>query len=386
MIKILYISSTDPNYFNGGAIGTEKYIETFDKLIQEKKIDLITINCTEKFEKSTNRSIKIKRTKIKAILSRILGYSDQMELSKRKVLKVLNENQIDKVVIQSSRLGNIANIIKKRYPKIKIIQNFDNFEYKFSEMYTQKMLKLVREIELFNIKKNEKKSLIAADKIIFLTNKDKEEVFNFYNINKPFEIIPIMYKDRENKKIITKTKEQLIFTGSLDMEANIEAAIFLIKNIDKLFNKNKKLSLVIAGRNPDTRIFKTLDVVQNKERINILSNPTKKEMRDKLSESLIYISPVFQGSGMKTKFIEAISYGLPIVASMHTMIGYDWFDVKNQKFIKIFGDYSNQEMLKQVNDLLEEKKYIEKEQILGFYKENFSKNKVIEKIQKVLVE
>lgn len=385
MIKVLYVSSTDPNYFNGGAIGTEKYIETFNKLIQEKKIDLITINCTEKFEKSTNRSIKIKKTKVKSILSRILGYSDQMELSKRKILKVLNENKIDKVVIQSSRLGNIANIIKKMYPKIEIIQNFDNFEYKFSEMYTQKMLKLVRKIELFNIQKNEKRSLIAADKTIFLTIKDKEEVFNFYNINKTFEIIPIMYKDRENKKITTKNKEQLIFTGSLDMEANIEASIFLIKNIDKLFNENKKLSLVIAGRNPDIRIFKALDMIQNKERVSILSNLTKKEMDDKLSESLIYISPVFQGSGMKTKFIEAISYGLPIIASVHTMIGYDWFNINNQKFIKIFDDYSNEEMLNQINKLLEEKSFIDNRKIIQFYKENFLKDKIIEKIQKVLI-
>lgn len=383
MKNILYISSCDPEYSNGGAIGTRKIIETLNKMQEENKIKWYGVVNKEKENKNAGKYYKeIMRNKKKAYLSRVFGYAEQMELNIKLVLKIIKEKNINLVILQNSRLGNISEVIKNKFPEIKIIQNFDNFEYEFSKMFTKNMNLIIKKTEPLLVKKSEKKTLKNMDLGIFLTEKDKKNVENFYGIYKKSEIIPFIYENTfSNKKV--KKEKQVIFTGSLDMRANIEASLFLIKNYKKFFEK-EKIKLVLAGRNPSTELYNLIRELKLKN-IEIIANPSKEKMEVLLRESLFYISPVFDGSGMKTKFVEAIFYGLPILASEHTMIGYSK-KFEKENFIKIFKDEKDIENIcKKISELyfISQEKNIN-EKIREFYKLNFSKDGIIKKIEELI--
>lgn len=388
MKKILYISSNDPEYFNGGAIGTKKIIEALKELENEGKIEWYAVVSKEKQNNNSKKYyLEIQRNKIKAYLSRMLGYAEQMELNIKSIINTIKQKEIEIVILQNSRLGNISEKIKKCFPKVKIIQNFDNFEYEFSKMFTKNMNIVVKIIEVYNVKKSEKKAVESMDLGIFLTEKDRKGVENFYNKKiQNYEIVPIIYDNIFNRKKIIEKKNQAIFTGSLDMEANIEAGLFLIENYRQIFEK-AELKLILAGRNPSKKLNDKIKELKLELQIEIIANPTKEKMENSLRESLIYISPIFEGSGMKTKLLEALFYGVPIIASEHTVIGYNNLD---KQYIKIFKDKNINEIKEFINEFLEKFKKVEvytEEKIREYYFENFSiknstkeLNKIIEKI------
>ncbi len=384
--NILYISASDPEYYNGGAIGTKKITKTLKGLEKNNGYQVYMVLSSENYKSNTENTLNFQRKKWKAIICRILGFGDQLELYIKDTLKLIKEKNIETVIIQSSRLGNFTKKIKMKFPNINIIQNFDNFEYKFAELFTKDMNKVIQIIEKKNVKKSERNSIDFSDTMLFLTNQDKKNVYNFYNVkNKKSLVVPLTYECiLDIKSLDIKKSNQIIFTGSLDMFSNINAAYFLIENFHKIKEKINVDTLIIAGRNPRKDLLEV-----NKEEVKIIANPTKKEMEELLVSSKLYVSPVFEGSGMKTKFLEAIAHGLPIVASEHTMIGYDTFDNSNLDFINIFRDFDSEDFLEKVIETYKKYENFEIEklyEIRNFFLEEFSEEKVTEKIKKLIME
>jgi len=114
-----------------------------------------------------------------------------------------------------------------------------------------------------------------------------------------------------------KNCRKVVFTGSLDYYPNIEAAMFLDQN-SNIIRKylGASTEIILAGKNPDSK-------VQNLRNVRIIGNPSNSELKELMLSSDLFISPVFQGSGMKVKVMDALAYGLPIVASEHSLIGYE---------------------------------------------------------------
>ncbi len=386
MKNLLYISSCDPDYSNGGAIGTKKITKTLDTLANEGYSKTYMLLSSETRKSNTEFVYNFQRKKWKALLCRLFGYGDQLEFHIKDAIKLIEKENIEIVIIQSSRLGNFTKKIRQRFPKIKIIQNFDNFEYKFATLFTKEMNVLIQTIEKINVKKAEINAINYSEKMIFLTNKDKQDVFDFYKVsNKDYEIIPLIYSDPiKNKKMQINKKNQIIFTGTLDMLPNINSAKFLIDNFDKIKETTGIKTLIIAGRNP------RIDLLEVKrEDIKIIANPSKEEMEKLLLESKIYVSPVFEGSGMKTKFLEAIAYGLPILASEHTMIGYDTFDRSTINFVEVFNDFDIEDFIKKLQEIYgsyKEYNIEDYEEIRNFFVNEFSEGKVVEKIKNIIME
>ncbi|HCD6037870.1 TPA: glycosyl transferase family 1, partial [Escherichia coli] len=62
-------------------------------------------------------------------------------------------------------------------------------------------------------------------------------------------------------------------------------------------------------------------------------NLSNSEMSYLLSACDVFYSPIVLGSGMKTKIAEALSYGLYIYATEHSLIGYDEI-INNKECVK----------------------------------------------------
>jgi glycosyltransferase involved in cell wall biosynthesis len=402
--KILYISSQNPYENYGGAIGARRIYFPLVSLQEKNQIELRSIIlCSENFktDKFTNDSTDfIKKRNYDKCLAKIKRVADYLELHKSEILDIFLKFKPNIVILQCSRLGNIAEYLKIKSNKIKqnfcIINNFDNFELEFAKAAVKYTLpKFLWKYKFKIVKKSEYKSIKHANSLLFLTKTDEERVHEFYKVNgKKSYVMPLYYEDPlssdEYKKIEHSIKDKnalkMVFTGSLDYSPNIEAGLFLIRNFQQMRKvMHSDFEIIIAGRNPHSLLIQ-----ESKEEssVKIVANPSNNEMNKILLGADLFISPVFEGSGMKTKIVEALAHGLPIIASYHSLIGYEFLDSYINDIIFDFKDKDEAEFLSKLETWEKNYKKIGKENFFykarSAYKKHFSFNQIEAKIFSII--
>jgi glycosyltransferase involved in cell wall biosynthesis len=105
------------------------------------------------------------------------------------------------------------------------------------------------------------------------------------------------------------TSPLLLFTGDMGTESNIDAAIFLATEVFPAIRRDfPKAELRLVGRNPDPR-------VRGLTGPGILVTGAVPDMQMHLRAATIYVAPHFTGSGTRTKLLEAMAAGLPIITT-----------------------------------------------------------------------
>lgn len=256
------------------------------------------------------------------------------------IIEKIKINHYDFCFISSSLAGNLVYHIKKCIPEIKVIVFFHNLEYKY--FIQVKYLKIIsykflfRSLLAFVAKNSEKLSIEYADKIISLNDRDAKEIEKFYK-RKVDLIFPTTFEDmyvNKYKKIKSASKI-LLFVGS-DFWANFYGINWFIENVlDNLDN----VILYIVGKGTEAWREK----FKNVNNLNIIGSV------DDLGEYYvladIVISPIFGGSGMKTKTAEALMYGKYICGTKEAFEGYDL------DFSKIGGlCYNKEDFIEKINN------------------------------------
>lgn len=393
-IKVLYISSQNPYGDNGGSIGVRRIYLPLMDLNEKNKIELKSIfMCPKKLiPKDIPSNVEIiEIKKYQKYLTKLKGLADYLELYKSKIYDIFCKFKPQVVLIDSSKLGNIVEYMKLK-PSAKhafFIISFGNFELEFAkEVVKYTLPRFLWKFKFKMVEKSESKSVKFSDLCLFLTEKDKESVLKYYNAKKESHILPFYYEDPLTEKISYKSDEKLkiIFTGSLNFSPNIEAALFLIKNAEKIQDIMKtKIQITIAGRNPNQILIES---VKNNDLVNIIPNPTKEEMDNILFNSDLFISPVFRGSGIKTKIVEALAHGLPIISSQHSFIGYEFLSGYIDKIIFKFEDENLPDFLSKIELWKDKYKNLKKEDIFNMvrdvYKNFFSFDNLEKEIYSIL--
>jgi glycosyltransferase involved in cell wall biosynthesis len=101
----------------------------------------------------------------------------------------------------------------------------------------------------------------------------------------------------------------ILFTGNMSYPPNIDAVLFLAKEIMPLvWNKIPKCKLTISGVDPD-RSIKNLE--------NELIEVTGKvdDIRTAYSTATLFVAPMRIGTGMQNKILEALSMELPVITT-----------------------------------------------------------------------
>lgn len=111
----------------------------------------------------------------------------------------------------------------------------------------------------------------------------------------------------------------LLFTGDMGFEPNIDAATFLASDLFPAVRREfPQAELRLVGRNPGR-------AVRRLEGPGILVTGAVPDMLQHLHAATIYIAPHFTGSGTRTKLLEAMAAGLPIIT---TSIGIEGIKVQ----------------------------------------------------------
>lgn len=324
--KVCLISINSYNELTGGGL----YLRTIISFLKKNNADLILIDKYSSeliFDDKGFKHLSFTKGYIQDIFSRLLLLPSFYMPYLFSIMKIFKENEI--IGFHNSRLGLLCFLCRIFYPSKKIILFTDNFEY---DLVRQKKTSLGIRWERIIVKFNEWLGLKKADLVSYITNHDKISMECYYGLIKPKNLIlPVIFTLGACKKNISKNfserllqmqsdkRRKLVFTASFDFFPNIDAAHKIISQA-----KNEKdIIFILAGRKLSTLCLPVLD---NLIVFNDLSNS---EMSSLLCACDIFYSPLVLGSGMKTKVAEALSYGLHIYATEHTMVGYE--DIINDK-------------------------------------------------------
>lgn len=115
------------------------------------------------------------------------------------------------------------------------------------------------------------------------------------------------------------TSPVLLFTGDMGVERNIDAALLLASEVFPAIRREfPQAELRLVGRNPDQRVRRLAGS-------GILVTGAVPDIRPHLRAATIYVAPHFTGSGARTKLLEAMAGGLPIIT---TSIGIEGMKVQ----------------------------------------------------------
>ncbi len=228
-----------------------------------------------------------------------------------------NKNIIEKIITDIKpnyiycQLIRTAEYAKHRNEK-KIIDFMDCFSLglkrraKKSNIFTKNII----DFEYKRVKKYESEIFNYFQSHTIISEFDKQNI----NHKKNKDIIVIEngidtnYFNRKSKKYTTRT---IIFVGNMSYKPNVIAAKFICEKIFPLVKqKVENTKVIIAGSNPNNEVKKLSRLDKN---IKITGFIT--DIRDAYLKGSVFIAPMFIGSGLQNKLLEAMSMKIPCITT-----------------------------------------------------------------------
>jgi len=186
--------------------------------------------------------------------------------------------------------------------RFKIIRN-QNVEQDYYQRLADReapgFAKLYYQIESRLLRKKESQ-LHSAD--AFFTVAEHDHVFfeEMYP-DKIHEYIP-SFHPYNTVKIQAGTGKYILYHGNLAHPENVEAALFLLKEVAPKLN----FPFIFAGKDPDEKLRKYCD---NLPHCSLIENPDMTTMEQLIAGAQVNVLPTFQPTGLKLKLLHALFIG-----------------------------------------------------------------------------
>lgn len=213
--------------------------------------------------------------------------------------------------------------------KGKIVYRPHNLEYLIWERNTVMSGNLLKKWYLKLLTKRLKKlecSLLNTYDFIIPISKNDAELFNQLGNTKALQVVPFgMDINKINKQSKAKSEtKQINFIGALDWIPNQEGLLWFIENcLDEIAQAVPEVNLKIAGRNAPGWFIQKLD----HPRIQYIGEVENAYHFMETPGPLIV--PLFSGSGMRVKIIEAMALKKAVIATPIAAEGIQCTHAKN---------------------------------------------------------
>ncbi len=285
--------------------------------------------------------------------------------------KILTENQFDIIQLEGLYLTPYIKQIRK-YSNAVISLRAHNVEHEIWKRTAEKVSYGAKKF-YFNIIANrleefEKRTMNQYDLLIPITNRDALKLEEMGN-TKPFKVIPAGIPEKEFLKSSAPNKiNSLFYIGALDWIPNQDGLKWFITEVwNDLRSSNPQLSFHIAGRNAPRRFANFC------ENNGVEYHGEVESAKEFYKTHHVMVVPLFAGSGMRIKIIEAMAQSKLVIT---TSIGAEGLGLINNKHA-IIADKAS-EIKKGILNLLENKEFFAKleKNSFKFIKDNFSNEKI----------
>ena len=240
---------------------------------------------------------------------------------------IIKENNITHIILEHPYFGWLA-ILLKHFCKVKLVVHSHNIEAERFRTVGKWWWKILRSYEKYVHRK--------ADFTFCITNEDKDYFINRYKIAEekialitygiPWNIAPSIEDTADSKNFLLK-KYSLekgtalyLFNGALDYPPNLRAVENIIDNINPLLlETDLNYKIIICGKNLPARLN---DLAAYADK-NIIYAGFVDDISIYFKGTDVFINPVNDGGGIKTKLVEALGYNLTAVSIMNGALGID---------------------------------------------------------------
>lgn len=163
----------------------------------------------------------------------------------------------------------------------------------------------------------------------------------------------------------------LFFIGALDWAPNEQGLNWFLNNVwEDIFKKNPKIKFYIAGRNIPAYFQKWAD-----KNVEICGEvPSSSEF---IQQHSIMLVPLFFGSGIRVKIVEAMSFGKVVIS---TKIGAEGIFSKDSEQILLAN--SKEEFIEKISNCVANPDLVKNisENAFNFAKENYENRNLVKKL------
>jgi glycosyltransferase involved in cell wall biosynthesis len=343
--KILVVA---PYTFLPARSGGQKYIAQFlDALGQQARVTVISTAQDTGYTPSEHYRL------LPVLPYSFFRYADVTLTAT--LIDLIERNHYDWICWEHPYYGWLARIIKEK-TGIKTLLHTHNIEYQ--------RFRSLRKLWWPLLERYERKTFQVADKIAFISKEDRQFAIQNWQIN-PVNCLEIPYgtllkqcpTDKAacraalvEKHTLDNQQTILFFNGSLDYAPNYSALKQLLKELMPRLQKEYpgRFALLICGKglpkkDKDLHAYRALQVyyagfVEDIERY--------------FKGADLFLNPVTQGGGIKTKMIESIAYGTPVISFRSGAIGLD--PVRAEEMLTICPDENWTEFTRQILEKAEQ--------------------------------
>jgi len=392
-MNILLLSDKVPWPSNsGGAVATANMIRILHNAGHQ--VTLIALNSSKHYSDPNNINEEVKQscqlitvdidTSISKIdiISNLLFSNEPYNFSrfrsktlKKTIKNHLRNNPYDIIQFEGISLYNYLPVIRE-HPEAKIVVRTHNVENNIWTGLALETNSFIRKQYFRNLARRirivEREFLSGIDGIIAISKTD----LDWFEHNSICKSCVVIYPDlrlaqnRQGKP--GKTIHELCFIGSLDWIPNQNGLKWFVERVfPRIVSEFPNLRFTVAGRNPS----KGMLTVFNKYKIDYQGEPA--DSLSFLSDHLIEVVPLFSGSGLRIKILEALAAGTAVVTTTKGAEGLP-DEIKSRLMISDKPD----EMARAICSLLKHPQKVESygKEISGIFYEYFDNLELSERL------
>ena len=222
--------------------------------------------------------------------------------------------------------------------------------------------------ETYAIRRRERRYLSTTGIKLFVSEKEAEQVRSLPNVSDIYSM-PMSFPKR-SARWDPKNCRGFLFLGNLDYAPNIESLKYIVESV--LPRLSRKIEVVVIG-NADLNI-------QKKYEMHVKFLGYVEDIDSYLINSRAMLAPIFSGTGIKTKVVEAMAYGLPVIGSPKTFEGLD-VSLNIGLIARDLDSFTSyiEDSLRSVNQLVS----VSRNQI-EYFEENFEKVSLLNKYRGII--
>ena len=300
-------------------------------------------------------------------------YGRPLNISKKRVIElnqIIGREKFDYIIFLRSKYGRVLNHIDIGNSQI-ITFYHDVLALAIkNRLMNSRITTLVLALpRLISDYKDEKVCLKSSTKNIVLSEREKA-VFELYYKKNPDEIIPIFVNDCFDKKKIVpveKNHYNILFVGSYYWP-NLKGIRWFADKVMPYLSP--EYTLYIVGNK--------LEFIREEiESFNIKVIGTVDDLSQWYYDADVVVGPIFDGTGMKVKTVEAIMYGKVYLGTPEALSGYsgldDYLCMSDKDFIEKIEKYCSTQKTYKYNDYARQ-----------IYINNYSRDVIVTKMKQIL--
>jgi sugar transferase (PEP-CTERM/EpsH1 system associated) len=242
--------------------------------------------------------------------------------------RVLSENDFDIVQVETLLFSPYLPIIRAACSRAACVCDWHNVESELLRRYSERAPSLAHRLyaraTARKMERLERQMMAEFDAHITVSERDRQRLLQLdphariYVIENGVDVASYsgLNQHRHNR---------ILFVGSMDYHANIDAAISFARQVWPAIHKRKPdLIFTIVGRNPSPSV----KALANLAGIEVTG--TVADVRPFYREAIAAVVPLRVGGGSRLKILEAMAAGVPVISSR---LGAEGLAVKDSENI-----------------------------------------------------